>query len=437
MQQLFPQSIPIIGVAGEHASGKTLFGATICPGPQTLIYDSEKSSETYRGLGFDRVDIPAELQRKHPKGYKPIDAFMWWLESVRAIPADKYRVIVLDVATDVEIGAVDWVRANPGYFSRTAAQYARMSGLVWGDMKELWKAILADIASRCQTFVFAVHMADVWVGDRPSGRRRPRGKSTLLELASLFLCLERCKDGKGNQQTVPSAVVLKSRLAHTHVNAATGVVEIVPALPPRLPAATPDAIRAYLLQPPDYRKLTKDERAPEAVLTDDDRAQIKLQTAEAEAEAARLQLEKLERQERALREAKERREAAPVAAATPRLVTTSLPPAGPAQPAPAAPPQANAAPAPDPTPATPTPQINNQQLMQLQGLRSEFFTLAGVAGDQDRQRELWGVILTKRGVTTARDLSEPQAVELIANLKARVEHLHEEKRGSGPVADNF
>jgi hypothetical protein len=383
------------------------------------------------------VDIPAELHRQHPRGYKPIDVFVWWLESVRAIPAGKFRVIALDVANDIETGAVDWVRANPQYFSRTAAQYLKMSALVWGDMKELWKTILADLASRCETFVFTTHMGDVWAGDKPSGKRKPRGKPTLMELASLYLKMERPKDAKGNQQPVPSAVVLKSRLAHTKIDPASGAVEIVPALPPRLPAATPQAIRNYLLQPPDYARLSKEERAPEETITDDDRAQLRLQTAEAEAEAARLQLEKMERQERALCEAKERREAAPVAAAPPRLVTTSPPPVGPAQPAPAAPPQANAAPAPDPTPATPTPPINNQQLLQLQGLRSEFFTLAGVAGDQDRQRELWGVILTKRGVTTARDLSEPQAVELIANLTARVEHLHEEKRGSGPVADNF
>jgi hypothetical protein len=75
--------------------------------------------------------------------------------------------------------------------------------------------------------------------------------------------------------------------------------------------------------------------------------------------------------------------------------------------------------------------------MQLQGLRSEFFTLSGIAADPEQQRDLWGAILRKRGVTAATELSASQAAGLIANLQARVEHLHQERRGVGPAADNF
>ena len=67
---LWPKSIEVIGGTGEYESGKTTFGLTICPGPETLYYDFEKSGASYEAeLGFTRVDVPAEMQRRFPKGY--------------------------------------------------------------------------------------------------------------------------------------------------------------------------------------------------------------------------------------------------------------------------------------------------------------------------------------------------------------------------------
>jgi hypothetical protein len=415
---LWRPAIPVLGVCGEYASGKTLFALTIGAGPRTRVYDTEKSSESYQQLNFDRVDVPLEMQRQFPKGYKPIDTFTFWVKHVREIEPGRFDVIALDVANDIETGAVDWVRANPGYFSRTAAQYIKMSGLLWGDMKNLWKSILTDIASRCQTFVFAVHMGEVWAGDKPSGKRKPRGKSTLFELASLFIQLERPKDARGVVPAVPSAIVLKCRLAHVRRDEATGAVEIVPALPPRLPVATPEAIRHYLDHPPNYSKLTSQERAPEKEITEDDRAAVRLATAEAEAEAERFRLERLERQQRAEERRSDRPAAVPSGPEAP----------GPQQAAQAAtlkPAEANGATKqqqPEPGKAT------FAQLQQLESLRAEVFGLMGVSGHRDLERETWAEILGKRKVTTAGDLTPDQAAELIENLTRKAEALHAQRR---------
>lgn len=438
MSTLWPQPIPIIGVTGEYASGKTLFALSIDP-KSTLMFDTEKSSESYSGLGFARVDVPAKMLELYPKGYKPIHTFQWWRDAIRNIKPGQYRVIGLDVASEIETGATDWVRENPAYFSRTAAQYTRMSGLLWGDMKELWKSILADLASRCETFVFAVHTGEVWAGDKPTGKKKPKGKSTLMELASLFLWMERKPDTKGKVPVLPSATVVKSRLAYTGFNAETGEVEIVPSLPPRLPVATPKAIREYMLAPPDYSKLRKEELAPEHVITDDERAEIRRQTAEAEAETERLKLERMSRLEAAERRRTELTTSLPVTTSTPPQQAESTP----AQPVASEqqPPSKTAQPAAT-TPSKPAPEdvpppIEEQEkatresrLRFLAHWRSELFNLMGVT-DDTKKKEVWASILAKRNVASALELSDGQIDKLTDNIRARCLELN----GSTPQPD--
>lgn len=287
---LWPQPIEIVGLTGEYASGKTLFGLTIDP-KSTLVFDTEKSTGSYSSLGFERIDIPAKMQALYPKGYKPIDTFNWWWNFVKALPPGKYRVIGLDTASEIESGLADWVTANPGYFGRTAAQYVKMSGVMWGDVKELWKAILSDLAARCETFYFTTHLTNVWAGDKPlPGKRKAKGKETLMELASLYLHMERRPDAQGNRPAKPAALVLKTRLAHTGIGA-DGEIQILPVLPPRLPVATPAAIRKYMETPPDYSALKPEEQAPEHSLTADERELLALARAEAERDAAAYKLE--------------------------------------------------------------------------------------------------------------------------------------------------
>jgi hypothetical protein len=284
------QKIEVIGLTGEYASGKTLFGLTIDP-PRTLVFDTEKSTSPYENLGFTRVDIADEMLAKHPNGYKPIDVFNRWRDAVKRLQPGAYRVIMLDTVSEIESGLCDWVDNNPQEFGHTRAQYQKMEGLFWGDVKDHWKMILSDLAARCETFVFTSHLRAVWSGSSPvPGKRKPKGKETLMELASLYLHLERKPDGDGKVPDKPSAIVLKSRLALTEFNAETGDTEIKPILPPRLPIATPKAIRDYILNPPNYAKLKKGELAPEQTMSADERLLIEASIAENKADEARSHL---------------------------------------------------------------------------------------------------------------------------------------------------
>lgn len=290
-QPLWSIPIEVLGLTGDFASGKTLFAATICPGPETRIYDTEKSAKPYGSLGFERIDIPGEMLKTHPKGYKPIDTFNYWWTDVKLIRPGRFRVIVLDAVSEIESGLVAYVRDNPTQFGFTAAQFARAQALLWGAVKDFWKAILTDLASRCETFAFTSHLKREFAGDRPTAAKTPKGKETLMELASLYLWLDRTADKKGNVPAAPSATVIKSRLSAMKV-LENGLMDIRPALPPRIPIATPASIRFYLDNPPDYDKLKADERVRETEVTEAEIEALKLARAEAERDAAALQLER-------------------------------------------------------------------------------------------------------------------------------------------------
>lgn len=418
---LWPQPIEVLGLTGEFASGKTLFGLTIAPGQSTLVYDMEKSSATYQSLGFERVDVPTEMLRSYPNGYKPIDTFNWWLAHVKSIPAGKYRVIMLDPVSEVESGLADYVKANPSKFGRTAAQYVKMSGLMWGDCKDLWKSILADLASRCETFAFTSHMTNIWRDDKPTGKRKAKGKETLMELATLYLNMERKANGKGELPAKPAAVVLKSRLSTIKFDPGTGDTTIVPTLPPRLPIATPFTIRQYMAAPPDYSKLTPEECAPEATLTDDERAELAYATAAAnrDAEELRLNREARETERATARNGARPGEQVGASQAKPRTATAS-------------------------STAAATPSTNgsgnvwhnavhaeggatDEQIVKLADLKSRWFAGNEIT-DEAEQRELWSALLQKRGVTTAYDLSVDAANDLINRLAEQV-------NATGPSAE--
>ncbi len=433
---LFPLPIPIIGATGEYASGKTVFGMSICP-QSTLVYDMEKSCETYQGFDAKRLDVPLELQRRYPNGYKPLQTYEWWRDHARSLRPGAHRVVMVDPASEIEAGLTEWVRANPGYFGHTSAQYQKMSGIMWGDVKELWKALLADLASRCEVFYFTVHMGDVWQGDKPvPGKRKPRGKSTLMELASLFLHLERRPDAKGTIAKKPSAIVLKSRLMRIG-RAPDGSIDVdnmTPYLPPRLPVATPTAIRAYLLAPPDYAQLRPEELAPESVLSDDDRAALRLSIAEAERDREQAHLERTQREQDSARrrqEAETKRQGqslppAPAVLASPPMQAApsdAVPQLNKGKDTPATP---ATSPAGEPKPARPQTAsfsahaIREEQLLVLAELRQALFDGPMAAVDADARKEAWQAILAKRRVNTARALTQEQAAELIDKLRARV-----------------
>jgi len=281
---LFPKPIPIIGVTGDHESGKSVFCLTVCRGPQTLVYDMEQSSASYDDFGHHRVNVLAEMHRTHPNGYKPVDLFNWWLKHVRSLEAGKYRVIVIDPVTDLDSGLKDWVSANPQAFGHTAQQYAKMSGIMWGDIKTYLKSIMADLSVRCETLAYTSHLGSEFEDNKPTGRMKPKGMSTFRELASLYLWLYRKPDAKGNKPNEPTARVLKSRLMATSFSG-DGKFVMRQVLPPVMPVCTPDTIRDAFASPAGGREIDDIERHVEETLSDEDRLRLEVAKAEAERDA--------------------------------------------------------------------------------------------------------------------------------------------------------
>jgi len=299
--------IEVFGATGEYQAGKTILGLSIAPGthpaghpfagqPRTLVLDMEKSSGTYAGTGCKRIDVPAEMLKKFgQKPYGAIDVFRWFNEDlIGSVAAGQYDVILADPVTDIESGMVEFVKTNCQSFGLTTNQIQKSGGLLWGVVKDFWKQILLKLSSRCRCFYFTAHMRDVWAGDKPSGRREPKGKETLMELSSLYLLLERKPDKDGRVPAEPSAIVLKQRLADTVIQ--DGQLRIVNLMPPRLPVATYMSICRYIASPPDYGKLKDGELAPEETMSADDRLRMEVAKAEAERDSHASRLAIIQRQ---------------------------------------------------------------------------------------------------------------------------------------------
>lgn len=401
-EPLWPQNIEIIGCTGEFASGKTLFALTIAPGvrpgtsdARTKVYDTEKSSGSYQGLKFDRVSIPDVMAKLKPAGYKPIDTFTWWWDDVKKTAPGRYDVIVIDTISEIEDGLVEWVGKNPTYFGHSSGQYLKMSGIMWGDVKSLWKTILSDVSSRCQTFVFCAHMANVWAADKPTGKRKAKGKETLMELASLYLEMERKPDKNGVVPAKPSAILKKSRLTHMTLDE-NGDPKIVPCLPPRIPVCTPAEIRKYMNTPPDPDALKPEERAPEERLSADERAFMSLQQAEAERDAERMRLEVMNQRREMSKEVRDAKEVAAKDAAAAVGVPT-------------------------PSPGGPLPE----QLQKLFNLRNALFE-GGMSPDG------WRDFVAPYGVQKASELTPSQADEVIATAHAALAKVEADKAAAAP-----
>jgi hypothetical protein len=165
-----------------------------------------------------------------------------------------------------------------------------MSGIYWGDGTNLLKQILLDVCARCQTFAFAVHTGAVWVDKKPTMQRKPKGKRTFMELATLYIHLDRPIGPDGSQREVPTARVIKSRLATEKIDE-NGNLLTIALMPPQLPEATPEAIRRYMVNPPNWNALRPEEKAPEVHLSEDAKLELRAQTAANEADAARARLE--------------------------------------------------------------------------------------------------------------------------------------------------
>lgn len=279
--------IPIIGITGEKFSGKTLFLASIDPS-RTCMIDLEDSSESYNIEFAARISLYDEMLKKHNRAATAIECYLWFMDFIEKIQPGQYSVLAVDPYSDIQAGMVDWVKSNPAKFGHTANQYEKASGLLWSDVKQHCKMMLGIVSRKVETFAFATHMGSVWKGGSPTDQRKAKGLDTLFELASLYLELERKPNEKGKVEKKPSGKVLKSRLAISKV--IDGELEHFPILPPRMPVATPAAIREYIKNPPDYKNLKKAELVEIEVLTEDQKILLKRETAEKELEVEQTRL---------------------------------------------------------------------------------------------------------------------------------------------------
>lgn len=266
-------TIPVLGVTGEPYSGKTLFVSSIDP-KRTLMIDCEKSSETYSIPFAERHDL------FEAGVLAPREQFLWFTDILKGIKPGQYSVVAVDPISDIEDGLADYVASRfKDYGFKSQQAFKSTGGIFWKQVLEFWKSFLGQLAGKCETLAFTTHLKGVWKGGKPTGRKEPAGKSTLIKLASLYLHLKRPPNSKDKP---PEADVIKSRLALMKFDDA-GDMQPVPILPDHLPKATPAAIREYVANPIGKKKtLSKGERYTPETLTDDERLQIQKEIADAE-----------------------------------------------------------------------------------------------------------------------------------------------------------
>lgn len=422
--------IPVLGVTGEKYAGKSLFVSSIDP-ERTLMIDLEKSTETYSIPYKKRLDLYAELQKRIDADPKrkgstptPLDAFIWFKETLEGVKPGEYSVIAVDPISDIEQGLTDWVYENPSTFGRSKAQYDKAGGLLFGDVKAYWKMMLGMLSTRCETFAFTTHMGFVWKGSAPTSERKAKGKETLFELASLYVEVQRKPNEKGEIPAAPVGVVKKSRLAVTQI--IDGEVTHTPILPPRLKVCTPKAIREYIAAPPDYSKLKKEEKVETEVMTGDEKLRLEAEIAADKRAAAELEMSRFERMREAAKEQAarmaEQKERAAAAVTTTGTATTATAPTATSS-------NGNGS-HPENPPFDPTSKKNESNTPDVYEIVMAQRKELGLTDAQ------WAGVLAKRGAKETRDLTLDQAEEIRKNLWQKITARDMEKEGSAAILKN-
>lgn len=382
--------IPVIGLTGPKASGKTLWASTIDP-EHTLMIDCEMSSASYSAIPYaERVDLFEEL---HAAGKEPTPLNAWLLvkEKVESADPAKIRVVAIDPWDFVQNGFVEWIRNNPEQFNHTKGQYEKMSGMMWGDAKGWLHMWLGMQAKRLNhgTFVLINHLGLVWRDGKPTKKDKAKGLDTIYQLASLYLRLERPVDpGSGKMAVLPTGITAevaggKSRLVKQDFK--DGVLTLVPILPPQIPDCTPQKIRDYIGAPAGAKKqLSEKEKYKPAPLSEEEKLQAQEQISENERAAAEAKLSQME-----LMAEVGRRQAEAEQVTAPKVEA-------PAE-----------APVEAETPEA-TPEVSIQEQVEQQ--RKEL-------GIDDAA---WKTVLSKRQVTATADLSVADAREISDKLHAKL-----------------
>jgi hypothetical protein len=205
--------------------------------------------------------------------------------------------------------------------------------------------------------------------------------------------LDRSPKEKGKEAPrVPAGIVKKERLVRF---GATGDDDR-PILPPRVPACTPDAIRKYIANPPDFAKLDAGERLPDTSMSDDEKLRMQAAISENERAAAEHRLSALEM----ARQAAEAGRAAMAAQAVAMAANGNSSGNG------------------NGTPNTngngngyakPVKPLTDQQAKEMMGLLKELFSSGPEAGK-------W--MTEKHGTADPRTLTETKAMGVLSDLYA-------------------
>lgn len=129
--------IRIMGATGETKSGKTLLGANIAPDvhppghpyvgqPCTVCYDVEKSTSSYVGPPWDRIDVTDEVRAKHGK-YSNLLAYRYVRDDLaNRVQAYQYDVVMIDSAAPIQLGLTKDIELNHDQYGISEKQLAKM-----------------------------------------------------------------------------------------------------------------------------------------------------------------------------------------------------------------------------------------------------------------------------------------------------------------------
>lgn len=229
--------IPIISVGGESDAGKSLFCGTITPG-SAIAFDFSRTLVNYaKTLGIECIDMVDVLHTELGDNYSMKVAYEVFIDKAHEVPVGKYDTMIIDPITDIEEGFVDYFAAtkHSHYGFETPGKFKRTKGVFWGFCRNSWKRVLLSLAARVQVLAYTKHMRSKVDEDGVpiEGEREMRGLSTLSEIASLELVLDR-----SHGRRIPSATVTKSKVIQWMDGECIDIV-----IPRKIAECTPQAIR--------------------------------------------------------------------------------------------------------------------------------------------------------------------------------------------------
>lgn len=302
---MWPLPVPVLGVTGPVASGKTTFLLSINPYYElTKYWDFELSGVSHVATlpgfveGVNYFNVAKEMAKEFPDGHEDYELWRWWRQHIleQCKPGDT-KLALTDPISELEESLVSDIWKRPNHYNTTHNKLANATGLVWGIMKSEWKRVLSNLAGRVETYGFSSHQAAVYAGGKPvPGKKKPKGKETLWQLATIYMELNR-KD-EGDEMAPPSAKMLKNRLSIIRPDALGNPLphQVVP---PFLKVAKPSVIRWYMKHPVGLRpKLAADEVLHKEETTELDKQEMELALLEARKEADQVRLEALQLQDR-------------------------------------------------------------------------------------------------------------------------------------------